>query len=345
MKRIVFSFTTFLLTAFLLFSLTLYFPKKLLAKAPTLTRTEYQLSMNQTSLLKIKDLPKGSKLQFSSKNHEVCSISSKGIMKAHLPGNSEIEVKILTKKGRFITKLTASVLVSTTFLARTQGDLNRAHLSKRAEFVLLKPKKESHFSLPKGRLGYSLSIDMGDSKKKLELEIKKETSIREIILLNAEKAKFQVKASLPSLILRGSKADVSVILADKKGEITSLFAEALGKLSLSFRSKAKNKIGTKVYLSAKNMVKLTGEPLSPLSVFVWKDAAESEVISSVPLHYVVDVPSVLTIQKNTKNVIISTLNYKVPVTVRNESDDEIVVNTPSFVKNVPAKTRKTITGK
>lgn len=314
-------------------------------KSLTLNKEEFFLLMNQSSSLNVKKLPKGNKVQFTSSDDKLCNISPKGKLKALLPGNCEIIAEVLNKKGKKIASLKAKVHISTSYLATNQKDLNKAHLSKKAESVILKPEKETRFKLPKGKHGYALLIDMDKSKKPLELQIGKDSSIREMILEKAKKASFQIENKLPSFIIRAEQAEVFAELSGKKGQVDSLSMDTEGSLSLSLLGKAKDKNGSKIYLSAKSKVKLAGKPLSPIFLFVKKEAEESEITTSVPLNFLSVARSTLIVEKNAKNVNITTLDYKTPVTVDNKTEKELSVTTPSLPKIVPANTLKTITGK
>lgn len=337
-KPLIIFFALFLLSS-------LFLKTEAFGKSPFLEVNELSLFMNEGHTLKIKGLPRGSKLKFSPKDKTVCTVSKKGRIKALLPGETEVKIKVLTKGEEKTADLKLMVKVSSTFLARSQKDLEKAHLSKKVERVLLKPKKNGSFRLPKGRLGYSLLLLPEKEDGKLNLSVEKGSFLREIELLGGKKVKLTIKEFLPSLILGKKSSDISLITSEKNGLITSLQLKEELNLKADFRSGAKDKNGTKLYLSKKGSFDLKGRASHPLSVYVFEEAAESEIKSELPIQLFTSAPSLFTVLKNAKKSTITTLNYKVPVTVDNKTSSELSINTPSLIKTVPAMTRKTITGK
>lgn len=328
----------------LLFFLSLAERGKAFSETFRLSETSFTLHMNEGKQLKVRGKKVG-KLQFVSKNKKICTVSSKGKILAISPGETEIQVHIFGKNGRKLAKRKAFVKVDTTFLAFSNKDLTKAHLGNKTETVLLKPKKDKKFTLPAKKLGYSLQIDGRESKEELFIYLPNKAELREVSFLDGKKIHFKIEGKLPHLNLRSKNAKVKLTLNGKNAILSNLFVEETSILSLNFNSKAKNEAGTKIYVSKKSNLTLNGKNKSPVSVFVWKEGEESETTANMPIQYFSHVPSILVINKGAETGSITTLDYKVSVTVDNKTDRELKINTPSVIKTLPGKTRKTVHGK
>lgn len=339
-KHIIYKLSLFLS----LFFLTLIFKKSdfFVFSAPKLNVSDISLHMNEAYALNLSDLPKGARLQFHSKDNKVCTVSSKGIILGLTPGKTEVIVNVLNKKGKKRFGLKTTVHVDHIFLATSNKDLAKAHVSQKAQTVLLKPKKGGVFSLPKGSLGYGLNVE---SKKDITITINEDTILRELTLTKAPKLKLKIKGSLPLLTLRSEGTKAQVEVGGKKGLLSAFVVDSESTIAFSSSSTKKDEHGTKIYLSQKSHLHLSGKQTSPISVFVWKDAVESDILTKTPIQYFSHVSSTLTLNKGAEASSITTLDYKVSVIVDNKTDRELTINTPSVIKTIPKQTRKTINGK
>lgn len=315
------------------------------AKEAKLQKTSLNLFLNEEAQLKLLHKKSGEKVTFKSDSPSICEVSSSGRLLGVSPGKTSISVTLISKKGKRKKKLKAKVTVGNIILASTQKNLERGLKNPNGNILLLKPKKETSFRIPKGRFHYSLQVDMGKSQKDFHLKTDKDSFLREIQVKYANKVSFGLEGELSSLSLMSGDSTVSITTFGKKSLLSQVLVQAKSYLSLHANSTKATKHTTKIYLSKQSNLSISGKSPSLIEVYAWKDASDSRITSDRTLHYYSGVPSVLELKKGAESSLIRTLDYKVPITVRNYTSSVIEVNTPSLLKTISVGEEKTVSGK
>lgn len=337
------------ISLFLLVFLSLVFSFKeqtaLAAKEISLQKTSINLFLNEEKSLKVLGKNAGDKITFQSTSPSICRVSKSGRLLALSPGDTSILVKVISKKGKVKKNLKATVKVKDIILASTQENLERGLKNPLGTTVLLKPKKETSFFLPKGNFPYSLQIDMGKSQKEFLLKTDKNSYLKEIQVKNVKKASFFLKGEISSLSSLSSGSSISVTTSGKKALLSQIHILSSGNFFLQADGANRSNKITKVYLSKRAELSISGKPQSALEVYSFQDASDSKISSNKKFHYYASVPSLLELKKGAEGSLIRTLDYKVSVTVKNGTSSMVEVQTPSLLKAIPAGEEKTVNGK
>ena len=80
-------------------------------------------------------------------------------------------------------------------------------------------------------------------------------------------------------------------------------------------------------------------------IAIKETAEETSITANKNINLYTDARTTLVVNSGAKDSKITTLNYKTPITVTNNTDKDLIVTTPSVEKKVEAGETHTVTGK
>lgn len=227
----------------------------------------------------------------------------------------------------------------------SQKALIKALKNKKLKKIALKGKKS--FTIPKGSDQVLFTLSKGSvlqtlkiKTAKLKLKIDKGAVINSLDIVKMKNGKIDVKGQVVSIYLN-NKTSLKLTSIGKTSFIGSIYLQKPS--TLIFNSKTKKSSG--IYVLEKSNINLTGKKAGKISIFIKDSAEESTVKTSTNIKLYTGVRLYLTLNKGSENSTITTLDYKTPITVTNNTSDEITVFTPSLEKIVEANSVHTVTGK
>ena len=114
--------------------------------------------------------------------------------------------------------------------------------------------------------------------------------------------------------------------------------------NLNFVSNSK-KEPCHIYVLKKSDIKISGKNKNKDIIAIKNTAEETKITADKIIELFADARTTLVVNTGAKNSKITTLNYRTPVTVTNNTDTALTVTTPSVDKTVEAGETHTITGK
>ena len=325
---IMITLTTFLIT-------TLFYIIPVFASTPKLDKTAVNLHIEQGYKLKIKGLNKNLTAKWSVKNTKIASISASGMVKGLAEGKTTGYVKIYNKNKLKYT-LKAKISVDNKGYATNQNAFSR--LLKNAKVSDIIVNGNATLSVIKGSFGKN--IEFGG--KKLSLTIKAGSSLNSITLSNTQNAKIKVSGQLSYLYTKNDNSKINLSLAGKNAIVNSIHLDK--PTTLDFKSDG-NKAHCDIFVLAKSDIKISGKKDQADKIIIDANAEETSIIADSKIELFTDARTVLVVNESAKDSKITTLNYKTPITITNNTDTEIIVTTPSVEKKVEPNSTHTVSGK
>ena len=307
-----------------------------------LNKTSLSLHTGENYILKVKNLSKTHSTIWSVKNKKTASVSNKGKVTGLSEGNTEVYVKIYDKNKRLKATLTATVSVDSLTLkyASTGKELKKALSTKNADIVVLNPAKDTSFSIPDGNFNVALHVI---SKNKININIESGTFVKTAVIGRAGKqTTFNIKGTLAELYVNAKGSETVVQTHGKSGELTSLYLNAPSSLSFTANGEGGD---TAVYATAKSDISVKGNTSKNVTLSLWKDAADSVITAFKKIILYADTSLSVILKENAGVSEITTLNYTVPVEIKNNTDKTVEITTPSGIKTVEAGKVGTVSGK
>jgi len=306
-----------------------------LAATPVLNKSSVNLHIEQGYKLKIRGIDKKLTIKWSAGNKNIASVSDKGSIKGLAKGKTVVYAKIYNKNKLKYT-LKAKITVDSTGYATNQASLTSLLKNTKVNDIIVNGKTD--FTIPKGNFGKNIE----SNTKNLSLKIEAGSSLNSVILSGTENAKIEVFGQLSYLYSKKDNAKISLKSSGKNAVVNAIHLEKPS--SLDFVSD-RNKALCNIFVLAKSDIKISGKNKKKDVIAIKETAEETRVTASKNIDLYTDARITLVVNNGAKDSKITTLNYKIPITVTNNTDSTLTVTTPSVEKKVEAGETHTVTGK
>lgn len=324
-----------ILTIAVLLMTGLFWTAPVQAAKPELNKSSVNLHIEQGYSLKIKGLDKKLTVKWSVRNKKIATVSLKGVVKGQTKGKTVIYAKIYNKNKLKYT-LKANVKVDNKGYATTQALLVALLKNKKVNDIIVHGKAK--FTIPKGNFGKNLESAGED----LSLKVSEGSSLNSVIITGSKAVKIDVAGQLSYLYVRKDNAKISLKSSGKKAIVHTVFLENPAKLDFVSDSK---KEPSNIYVLAKSDIKISGKSKKKDVVAIGDSAEETRVTANKSITVFADARTTLVVNSGAKDSKITTLDYKTPITVTNNTGTSLFVSTPSGKKTVEAGKTHTVTGK
>jgi len=324
-----------ILTMAILLMTVLLWATPVQAAKPELNKSSINLHIEQGYSLKIKGLDKKLTVKWSVGNKKIATVSLKGVVKGQTKGKTVIYAKIYAKNKLKYT-LKANVKVDNKGYATTQATLVSLLKNKRVSDIIVNGKAK--YTIPKGNFGKNLE----SAGEGLSLKVSEGSLLNSVIITGSKAVNIEVAGQLSYLYLRKDNAKISLKSSGKKAVVHTVFLENPAKLDFVSDSK---KEPCNIYVLAKSDIKISGKNKKKDVVAINDSAEETKVTANKSITLFADARTTLVVNRGAKDSKITTLDYKTPITVTNNTDVSLIVTTPSAKKTVEAGKTHTVTGK
>ena len=324
-----------ILTMAILLMTVLLWATPVQAAKPELNKSSINLHIEQGYSLKIKGLDKKLTVKWSAGNKKIATVSLKGVVKGQTKGKTVIYAKIYAKNKLKYT-LKANVKVDNKGYATTQATLVSLLKNKRVSDIIVNGKAK--YTIPKGNFGKNLE----SAGEGLSLKVSEGSLLNSVIITGSKEVNIEVAGQLSYLYLRKDNAKISLKSSGKKAVVHTVFLENPAKLDFVSDSK---KEPCNIYVLAKSDIKISGKGKKKDVVAINDSAEETKVTANKSITLFADARTTLVVNRGAKDSKITTLDYKTPITVTNNTDVSLIVTTPSAKKTVEAGKTHTVTGK
>ena len=312
-----------------------FYTTSALAGIPVLNKSSVNLHIEQGYKLKIRGIDKKSTIKWSVGNKNIATVSDKGSVKGLAQGKTIIYAKIYNKNKLKYT-LKTKINVDSKGYATNQASLTALLKNTKVNDIIVSGKAD--FTIPKGNFGKNLE----SNTKNLSLKIEAGSSINSVKLISTENAKIEVLGQLSYLYLKKDNTKISLKSSGKNAVVNSIYLEKPS--ALNFVSDS-NKALCNLFVLAKSDIKISGKNKKKDVIAIKESAEETKVTTSKNIDLYTDARTTLVVNNGAKDSKITTLNYKIPITVTNNTDSTLTVTTPSVEKKVEAGETHTVTGK
>ena len=324
-----------ILTIAMLLMTVLLWATPVQAAKPELNKSSINLHIEQGYSLKIKGLDKKLTVKWSVGNKKIATVSLKGVVKGQTKGKTVIYAKIYAKNKLKYT-LKANVKVNNKGYATTQATLVSLLKNKKVSDIILNGKAK--FTIPKGNFGKNVE----SAGEGLSLKVSEGSLLNSVIITGSKAVNIEVAGQLSYLYLRKDNAKISLKSSGKKAVLHTVFLENPAKLDFVSDSK---KEPCNIYVLAKSDIKISGKNKKKDVVAINDSAEETKVTANKSITLFADARTTIVVNRGAKDSKITTLDYKTPVTVTNNTDVSLIVTTPSAKKTVESGETHTVTGK
>ena len=306
-----------------------------LAATPVLNKSSVNLHIEQGYKLKIKGFDKKLTIKWSTGNKNIASISDKGSVKGLTKGKTVVYAKIYNKNKLKYT-LKAKITVDSKGYATNQTSLINLLKNTKVNDIIVNGKAD--FTIPKGNFGKNIE----SNTKNLSLKIEAGSSLNSVKLIGSENARIEVLGQLSYLYSKKDKTRISLKSSGKNAIVNSIHLEKPSALDFTSDS---NKALCNIFVLAKSDIKISGKNKNKDVIAIKETAEETSITANKNINLYTDARTTLVVNSGAKDSKITTLNYKTPVTVTNNTDSALTVTTPSVEKKVEAGETHTVTGK
>lgn len=312
-----------------------FYTTSALAATPVLNKSSVNLHIEQGYKLKIKGFDKKLTIKWSTGNKNIASVSDKGSVKGLAKGNTVVYAKIYNKNKLKYT-LKSKINVDNIGYATNQASLTSLLKNTKVNDIIVNGKAD--FTIPKGNFGKNIE----SNGKNLSLKIEAGSSLNSVKLIGSENAKIEVLGQLSYLYSKKDKTRISLKSSGKNAIVNSIHLEKPSALDFTSDS---NKALCNIFVLAKSDIKISGKNKNKDVIAIKETAEETSVTANKNIDLYTDARTTLVVNSGAKDSKITTLNYKTPVTVTNNTDKDLTVTTPSVEKKVEAGETHTVTGK
>ena len=312
-----------------------FYTTSALAATPMLNKSSVNLHIEQGYSLKIKGIDKKFTIKWSTENKNIASVSDKGSVKGLAKGKTVVYAKIYNKNKLKYT-LKTKINVDNIGYATNQASLTGLLKNTKVNDIIVNGKAD--FIIPKGNFGKNLE----SNTKNLSLKIEAGSSLNSVKLINTENAKIEVLGQLSYLYSQKDNTKISLKSSGKNAVVNSIHLEKPSELDFV---SDRNKALCNIFVLAKSNIKISGKNKKKDVIAIKETAEETRVTASKNIDLYTDARTTLVVNSGAKDSKITTLNYKTPVTVTNNTDSALTVTTPSVEKKVEAGETHTVTGK
>ena len=306
-----------------------------LAATPVLNKSSVNLHIEQGYKLKIKGLDKKFTIKWSTGNKNIASISDKGSVKGLAKGKTVVYAKIYNKNKLKYT-LKSKINVDNIGYATNQASLTGLLKNIKVNDIIVNGKTD--FTIPKGNFGKNIE----SSGKNLSLKIEAGSSLNSLKLSGTENAKIEVLGQLSYLYSKKDNTKINLKSSGKNAIVNSIHLEKPSELDFTSDS---NEALCNIFVLAKSDIKISGKNKTKDVIAIKETAEETTITADKNVDLYTDARTTLIVNSGAKDSKITTLNYKTPITVTNNTDSTLTVITPSVEKKVEAGETHTVTGK
>jgi len=312
-----------------------FYTTSALAAIPVLNKSSVNLHIEQGYSLKIKGIDKKFTIKWSTENKNIASVSDKGSVKGLAKGKTVVYAKIYNKNKLKYT-LKTKINVDNIGYATNQASLTGLLKNTKVNDIIVNGKAD--FIIPKGNFGKNLE----SNTKNLSLKIEAGSSLNSVKLISTENAKIEVLGQLSYLYSQKDNTKISLKSSGKNATVNTIHLEKPSALNYVSDS---NKALCNIFVLAKSNIKISGKNKKKDVIAIKETAEETRVTASKNIDLYTDARTTLVVNSGAKDSKITTLNYKTPITVTNNTDSALTVTTPSVEKKVEAGETHTVTGK
>ena len=324
-----------ILTLSILLITTIFYTSSALAATPVLNKSSVNLHIEQGCKLKIKGFDKKLTIKWSTGNKNIASISDKGSVKGLAKGKTVVYAKIYNKNKLKYT-LKSKINVDNIGYATNQASLTGLLKNIKVNDIIVNGKTD--FTIPKGNFGKNIE----SSGKNLSLKIEAGSSLNSLKLSGTENAKIEVLGQLSYLYSKKDKTKINLKSSGKNAIVNSIHLEKPSELDFTSDS---NEALCNIFVLAKSDIKISGKNKTKDVIAIKETAEETTITADKNVDLYTDARTTLVVNSGAKDSRITTLNYKTPITVTNNTDSALTVTTPSVEKKVEAGETHTVTGK
>ena len=324
-----------ILTISILLITVLFSATPVFAAKAELSNTSVNLHIEQGYSLKIKGLDKKLTVKWSAGNKKIASVSEKGLVKGKSGGKTTIYAKIYNK-NKFKYTLKARVKVDTNGYATNQASF--LNLLKNHEVNDIIVNGKDNFIVPKGFFGKNLE-SIGS---RLSLKVSAGSFLNSVKIVDTKSARINILGQLSSLYAKKDKAKINLKASGDNAILHTIFLE--NPTSLDFVSD-NNKATCNIYVFKKSDIKISGKNKNRDIIAIDNTAEETKITANKKIECYIDAYTAIVVNPGAEDSKITTLNYRTPVTVTNNTNVRLTVTTPSVEKTVNAGETHTITGK
>lgn len=312
-----------------------FYTTSALAATPVLNKSSVNLHIEQGYKLKIKGFDKKLTIKWSTGNKNIASISDKGSVKGLTKGKTVVYAKIYNKNKLKYT-LKAKITVDSKGYATNQTSLINLLKNTKVNDIIVNGKAD--FTIPKGNFGKNIE----SNTKNLSLKIETGSSLNSVKLIGSENARIEVLGQLSYLYSKKDKTRISLKSSGKNAIVNSIHLEKPSALDFTSDS---NKALCNIFVLAKSDIKISGKNKNKDVIAIKETAEETSITADKNIDLYTDARTTLIVNSGAKDSKITTLNYKTPITVTNNTGSALTVTTPSVEKKVEAGETHTVTGK
>ena len=312
-----------------------FYTTSALAATPVLNKSSVNLHIEQGYKLKIKGFDKKLTIKWSTGNKNITSVSDKGSVKGLAKGNTVVYAKIYNKNKLKYT-LKSKINVDNIGYATNQASLTSLLKNTKVNDIIVNGKAD--FTIPKGNFGKNIE----SNGKNLSLKIEAGSSLNSVKLIGSENAKIEVLGQLSYLYSKKDKTRISLKSSGKNAIVNSIHLEKPSALDFTSDS---NKALCNIFVLAKSDIKISGKNKNKDVIAIKETAEETSITANKNIDLYTDARTTLVVNSGAKDSKITTLNYKTPITVTNNTDSALTVTTPSVEKKVEVGETHTVTGK
>lgn len=324
-----------ILTLSILLITTIFYTSSALAATPVLNKSSVNLHIEQGCKLKIKGFDKKLTIKWSTGNKNIASISDKGSVKGLAKGKTVVYAKIYNKNKLKYT-LKSKINVDNIGYATNQASLTGLLKNIKVNDIIVNGKTD--FTIPKGNFGKNIE----SSGKNLSLKIEAGSSLNSLKLSGTENAKIEVLGQLSYLYSKKDNTKINLKSSGKNAIVNSIHLEKPSELDFTSDS---NEALCNIFVLAKSDIKISGKNKTKDVIAIKETAEETTITADKNVDLYTDARTTLVVNSGAKDSRITTLNYKTPITVTNNTDNALTVTTPSVEKKVEAGETHTVTGK
>ena len=314
---------------------TIFYTSSALAATPVLNKSSVNLHIEQGCKLKIKGFDKKLTIKWSTGNKNIASISDKGSVTGLAKGKTVVYAKIYNKNKLKYT-LKAKITVDSKGYATNQASLTGLLKNTKVNDIIVNGKTD--FTIPKGNFGKNIE----SSGKNLSLKIEAGSSLNSLKLSGTENAKIEVLGQLSYLYSKKDNTKINLKSSGKNAIVNSIHLEKPSELDFTSDS---NEALCNIFVLAKSDIKISGKNKTKDVIAIKETAEETTITADKNVDLYTDARTTLVVNSGAKDSRITTLNYKTPITVTNNTDSALTVTTPSVEKKVEAGETHTVTGK
>ena len=312
-----------------------FYTTSALAATPVLNKSSVNLHIEQGYKLTVKGLDKKLTIKWSTGNKNIASVSGKGSVKGLAKGKTVVYAKIYNKNKLKCT-LKAKITVDSKGYATNQTSLINLLKNTKVNDIIVNGKAD--FTIPKGNFGKNIESNI----KNLSLKIEAGSSLNSVILISTENARIEVLGQLSYLYSKKDKTRISLKSSGKNAIVNTIHLEKPSFLDFVSDS---NKSLCNIFVLAKSDIRISGKNKNKDVIAIKETAEETTITANKNIDLYTDARTTLIVNSGAKDSKITTLNYKTPITVTNNTDKDLTVTTPSVEKKVEAGETHTVTGK